>query len=131
MNLARLSAKLIKKALKREILIKESEGNSHLIFKDVERLALKLISNNQLTESIKEKSKDTKEKEFITIDIRSLTTTKSRTLGSELVCQHAWDLLGLEQILKKCGFDETERTLSKSVIFGRLISPGSESHTIK
>jgi transposase len=101
------------------------------IDEDVERLALKLISNNQLSESIKEESKNIKEKDLITIDINSLTTTKSRTLGSELVCQHTWDLLGFDQMLKKCGFDETERTLSRAVIFGRLISPGSEKHTIK
>ena len=100
------------------------------IDKDVETLALKLISNNQLSESIKEES-DAKEKELITIDMRSLVTSKSRTLGAELVCEHIWGLLDFDQILKKCGFDEEERILSKAVIFGRLISPGSERDTIK
>ena len=97
---------------------------------DVEKLALKLISNNRLSDSIKTQSTNTEEAEYITIDARSLVTSKSRTLGAELVCQHIWELLGFDQILKKCSFTEKERMLAKAVIFGRLISPGSEKHTI-
>ena len=97
---------------------------------DVETLALKLISNNRLSDSIKTQSTNNEEAEFITIDARSLVTSKSRTLGAELVCQHIWGLLGFDQILKKCGFTERECILAKAVIFGRLISPGSEKHTI-
>lgn len=98
---------------------------------DVETLALKLISNNRLSESIKVQTNDTERKDYITIDAESLVTSKSRTLGAELVCQHIWELLGFDQILKKCGFAERERILAKAVIFGRLISPGSERQTIE
>jgi transposase len=52
-------------------------------------------------------------------------------LGAELVCQHIWDLLGFDTMLEKFGFDSEERVLAKAIIFGRLISPGSERHTIE
>jgi len=101
------------------------------IDQDIETLALKLISNNSLSKSTKKKSSESSERELVTIDVRSLATSKSRTLGAELVCQHIWDLLGFDQILTKCGLDDMERALAKAVIFGRLISPGSEKHTIE
>ena len=100
------------------------------IDQDVETLALKLISNNRLSDSIKTQSEDTEEPDFITIDAKSLVTSKSRSLGAELVCHHIWELLGFDQILRKCSFTERERILAKAIIFGRLISPGSEKHTI-
>jgi len=97
---------------------------------DIEKLALKLISNNRLSESIKEKSTEASKKELITIEVGSLATSKSRTLGAELVCHHIWELLGFDQILKECGLDNNERSLARAIIFGRLISPGSERHTL-
>jgi transposase len=101
-----------------------------IIDQDIETLSLKLISNNSLSESIKAKSSDPSNKELITIEAGSLATSKSRTLGAELVCQHIWELLNYEQILGKCGFDKEECALARAIIFGRLISPGSERHTI-
>jgi transposase len=98
---------------------------------DIETLALKLISNNRLSESIKEHSTEASEKGLITIDAGSLATSKSRTLGAELVCRHIWELPGFEGILKKCGLDNKERILAGAVIFGRLVSPGSERHTFE
>lgn len=97
---------------------------------DIEILALKLISNNRLTDSIKAQSTETGEKNLITIDAASLATSKSRSLGTELVCQHIWELLGFDAILKKCSFNAQEQALAKAILFGRLISPGSERHTI-
>jgi len=65
------------------------------------------------------------------IDITSITTTKNRSIEPELVCQNAWDLLEFDKALKKCDFSLNDVALAKAVIFGRLISPGSEHHTIK
>ena len=101
------------------------------IDKGIETIAAKLISNNRLSESIKSQPAVAGEKQLITIDAGSLATSKSRSLGAELVCQHIWDMLGFDQILKKCSFTNRERSLAKAIIFGRIISPGSERHTIE
>ena len=133
MNLGQLSlprSEWKKLAHALECQLSNQETLLESIDQDVEKLALKLISNNRLSDSIKTQSTDTEEPDFITIDARSLITSKSRTLGAELVCQHIWGLLGFDQILRKCSFTEKERILTKAVIFGRLISPGSEKHTI-
>ena len=129
LTLARSEWKKLAHAL--ECQLSNQETLLESIDQDVETLALKLISNNRLSESIKTQSDDTEEPDFKTIDIKSLVTSKSRTLGAELVCQHIWGLLGFDLILKECGFMERERILAKAVIFGRLISPGSERHTIE
>ena len=114
-----------------ECQLSNQETLLEAIDKDVETLALKLISNNRLSDSIKTQQTDKDESNFITIDTGSLATSKTRSLGAELVCHHIWGLLGFDQILKKCGFSEREHVLAKAVIFGRLISPGSERHTIE
>ena len=129
LTLARSEWKKLAHAL--ECQLSNQETLLESIDQDVETLAMKLISNNRLSESIKTQSEDTDEPDFKTIDVKSLVASKSRTLGAELVCQHIWGLLGFDQILKECGFMERERILAKAVIFSRLISPGSERHTIE
>jgi transposase len=101
--------------------------------KDIERLALSLVSNMKLSERLQEKSgdKSKKERKLVTIDLKSIKTTKSREMGPELVCQMAWDLLDIEEMLKKTAFGSREIAMAKAVIFGRLISPGSEMHTYR
>jgi hypothetical protein len=114
-----------------ECLLSNQETLLTAIDNDIEKLASKLISNNRLSDSIKTKTSEKGEKTFITIDTESLATSKTRPLGAELVCQHVWELLGFDSILKKCHFDAEERALTKAVLFGRLISPGSERQTIE
>lgn len=101
--------------------------------KDIERLAMSLVSNMKLSERLQRKSgnESKKERELVTIDLKSIQTTKSREMGPELVCQMAWDLLDIEKTLKKTGFGTREIAMAKAVIFGRLISPGSEMHTYR
>ena len=84
---------------------------------DIETLSLKLISNNSLSKSTKKKSSESSEKKLITIEVGSLATSKSRTLGAELVYQHIWELLGFDRILTKCGLDNKERSLARAIIF--------------
>ena len=52
-------------------------------------------------------------------------------MGAELVCQDTWNLLRFDQILKNCGFTKNQTAIAKALIFGRLISSGSERHTIE
>ena len=102
--------------------------------KYIDDLALSLVSNNKLSQklSIPETVSDQNNADnSISIDPSSITTEKARTLGAELVCQDAWDLLEFEKILNISGFSQSQKSLAKAVIFGRLISPGSELHTIE
>jgi len=53
-----------------------------------------------------------------------------RSVGVELLSLHFWKQLKLDMIMKQCGFNEKEAELAKIVILGRLLSPGSELHTL-
>ncbi|MDQ2088207.1 IS1634 family transposase [Herbivorax sp. ANBcel31] len=99
----------------------------------IERLALSLVSNMKLSKKLQKKndSENKEERKLVTIDLKSIKTTKSREMGPELVCQMAWDLLDVEKTLKKTNFSDREIAIAKAVIFGRLISPGSEMHTYR
>lgn len=101
--------------------------------KDIERLALSLVSNMKLSERLQKKSssESKEESKFVTIDLKSIKTTKSREVGPELVCQKVWELLDMEKILIKVNFSKSEIAMARAVIFGRLISPGSEMHTYR
>jgi transposase len=102
--------------------------------KYIEDLALSLISNNKLSKKLdilESSAAQTDSFNCIPIDFGSISTEKTRSFGAELVCQDTWDLLKFDQILKDCGFSRTQRSVAKVLIFGRLISPGSERHTIE
>lgn len=100
----------------------------------IEGLALSLVSNNKLAQklSLAESAGEQQEDSgAITMDLSSIYTEKTRFLGAELVCQNIWDLLGFDKILKDCGFSGNYRSIAKALVFGRLISPGSELHTME
>ena len=102
--------------------------------KYIEDLALSLVSNNKLSKKLtilESTPTQSDSGSLITIDLRSISTEKTRSLGAELVCQNTWDLLKFDQILKDCGLSQNHRAIAKALIFGRLISPGSELHTIE
>lgn len=77
------------------------------------------------------KKKEEKRGKFLTIDLEKIGTTALRTLGPELVGNNAWDKLSMSRILKEAGLRKNNIELAKAVILARLISPGSESHTLK
>jgi len=60
----------------------------------------------------------------------SLDTGYHRSVGLEILALHYWKALKFEQILKDCGFSLGQVELAQVAIFGRLISPGSERHTV-
>ena len=109
---------------------------------DLERLALKIVSNNDLSKSL-EVLRDAKQEEqeaqrkqpdrsrYVPIDLGSVRMKETRGLGAEALCMKAWDMLGLAGILRKLKFSATSTSVAMSLIFGRLISPGSERHTIE
>ncbi|MDO9139385.1 MAG: IS1634 family transposase, partial [Methylobacter sp.] len=53
-----------------------------------------------------------------------------RSVGAELIGMHYWKSLKFDQILEECSFTKRDRELARAVILGRLISPGSERHTL-
>ena len=102
--------------------------------KYIEDLALSLVSNNKLSKKLDILESGTAQSNTgncVPIDLGSVFTEKSRSTGAELVCLDAWRLLDFDDILKTCGFSQNQKAIAKALIFGRLISPGSERHTIE
>ena len=56
-----------------------------------------------------------------------------QTLGKkpELVVNKYWEKLEFERILRECHFNQKQIDISKVLILGRLINPGSELGTFK
>ena len=67
---------------------------------------------------------------YVEVDLSSTTQTNYRTIGGESIADSYWKRLEFSSILKECGFNKKEIALAKVVILGRLLSPGSELHTI-
>ncbi len=71
------------------------------------------------------------ERDLVRVDLNSITTTDSRSLGAELIAENMWDSLGFEDILSKCGIKKNQLSVAKALIIGRLINPSSELQTWK
>ena len=63
---------------------------------------------------------------FVSIDINSVATAESRSLGPELVGHSMWERLEINQLLKACGFTSTQQALAEAVVVGRLVEPSSD-----
>ena len=79
--------------------------------------------------TLKEKSKPIAEKRLQEIDINTIGVTESRSLGPELVANDVWSQLEFSNILAECGLNEKDIALAASVIWGRLLKPGSDLST--
>jgi len=109
---------------------------------DLERLALKIVSNNDLSKSL-EVLRGAKLEEqgaylkkpgrsrYVPIDLSSVQMKETRGLGAEVLCMRAWEMLDFSGILKKLGLGATSLSVAMVLVFGRMISPGSERHTIE
>lgn len=73
-----------------------------------------------------EKQQRHEQRELVTIDINSVSSSESRSLGPELVAHAFWERLGFDRILQDCGFTVRERALAQAVIIGRLVAPSSD-----
>ena len=116
----RLAFSLEGKLSGQETLIEEPEISS----------AVDSIMRNYNFYKIRKKRKEAKGK-FLTIDLEKVGVTTCRSLGPELAGSDAWEKLSFDRILAKAGLERKARELAKAVILGRLISPGSESATLK
>ena len=108
---------------------------------ELENLALKLVSNYGLSKALetvaaveqkqRQQPANNNQGQYIPIDLESVKLQHTRTLGAEALCMKAWELLGLTETLRKLKISFTSISLMMVLIFGRLISPGSERHTIE
>ena len=74
-----------------------------------------------------QKTKD--ERDLVTVDLNSVRTGPSRSLGPELAVQTVWDDLGLTDLLRQHHFSERQVSVAQALVFGKLIEPGSELST--
>lgn len=100
------------------------------LFEEDPEIITEVANAIQHYEFTQEKEADKKSQEhdpeMMTIDINSLTFTKSRSLGNELVANTMWKKLKFDEILRKCQFNNKEMALAQAVIIGKLICPSSD-----
>ena len=97
----------------------------------IDSIAAQAIEHSELVQSKNEdKTRRENDAEFVAVDIKTVSTTTSRTVGPEIVANSIWESLNFDAILKKCNFTLKEISFAKAMIIGRLISPSSELSTI-
>ena len=88
----------------------------------------KLIIHKRLTVAPSEvKNRD--EPEYETIDVKSVSNSKSRTIGAEYVGLAMLRTLGLPTLFQQLGFSTRQINLAALSIVGRLVHPASERRT--
>ena len=91
-----------------------------------------IIINERLA---KEKSAEPENKPeppiYERVDISSLKTSDSRTIGPEHIVTAAMESYGLEKILRELEFTENQIDYAKILIAGRLVHPASERETAR
>jgi len=63
------------------------------------------------------------------VDVESIAAGECRSIGAEHVAHHTWNMLGFNEILRECDVSQHLLPLLEAQVVGRLIEPGSESHT--
>ena len=116
-----------------ECLFTGQESMLAEIDQDIWHMAQRFYSSQQLTKNIRKRIEveTPKGTEYVPVDLSSVETEKSRTLGAELVCDWAWKELNLTSILRQCGLSKRETAVARAVIFGRMIFPDSEIKTYR
>ncbi|HUW64735.1 MAG TPA: IS1634 family transposase, partial [Spirochaetia bacterium] len=77
----------------------------------------------------KERASREENREIVQVDVQSIGTGHSRSLGPEMVANAFWDRLGFDEILTFSGFNLKQLSLAKAVIIARLVAPGSDCGT--
>ena len=63
------------------------------------------------------------------VDIASLQLTRPRSVGVQAAGLAAMDWLGIDQILRRLGFNGVQRDTAAGLLIGRMAAPGSEMAT--
>jgi transposase len=105
-------------------------GSENFAPDDIKSVADEVMKNQiDLVDNREEKEKREKGALYENIDLNSIGSSDSRSIGPELACCSTWKQLGLDEILDGLGFSQREKSLAKIVIMGRLIKPGSDHST--
>ena len=93
----------------------------------VEKLADALLAEQVLkTEKQARHQKRVEQAQMMPVDVHSMASVQTRSLGAEIVADKVWKQLGFDKLLKQIGFTRRQKALAKIAIIGRLIEPGSE-----
>jgi len=68
-------------------------------------------------------------RDIVNVDLNSIQTTRSRSIGAELVAKEMFENLELGQALGKLGFSLNQISVAQALILGKLINPASELAT--
>jgi len=85
---------------------------------------------NKESEKI-EKGHDKEKSEYETVDINSVSTSDSRTIGVEHVVTNSIQEYDLDKVFKKLKFTDKQIDYAKMLIAGRLAHPASERETVR
>lgn len=69
------------------------------------------------------------DKTWIPVDLQSVETMESRSLGPELVGHTLWQRLKMPEFLTSLGWSRKEMALAEAVVVGRLVAPSSDLAT--
>jgi transposase len=108
-----------------------SRGNIFPSPEHIEKLAkhyASLITSNKLNASTYKEPIPVQE--YRSVDINTLSTSKVRTIGAEHIAHSFWERIRIPEILYKCGFTKEQANIAELLVLSRLISPGSELHTL-
>jgi len=97
---------------------------------DIEHIATQIMEQYGRFERRREEKRARQEQqEIVGVDTQSIVTTRTRSLGGEIVAHRAWKALGLDRILKEAQMSARECALAEASVVCRLLEPGSEIDT--
>ena len=89
----------------------------------------RLARSDKNTEVIKAETKE--EVRYEQVNINTLVTNNSKTVGAEHVVVSQMNEYGFDKILRDNNFTEDQITYAKLLIIGRMVHPGSERETAR
>jgi transposase len=105
-------------------------GTENFAPDDIKSAADEVMKNqSDLMGNREEKDKRVSGALYENIDLHSIGSSHSRSIGPELACCSTWKQLGFDDILDELGFSQREKSLAKIVVMARLIKPGSDHAT--
>ena len=98
---------------------------------DIQALASGYLAQQGVKEALRyaEAERKAAGSKTVSVDLDSLRTSLSRSMGPELVGHAFYQRLGFPEMLAACGMDPYQRDLAEAVILGRLIEPASDLST--
>ncbi len=103
---------------------------------EIEKLArhyAKVIINERLNKESEEVEcgQEKAEPLYETVDINSISTSDSKTIGAEHLVTSSMQEYNVDKILKNIKFTDNQIDYAKMLIVGRLVHPGSERETVR